>query len=132
MLNIQQPPFTYKVLATVVNIVIKNKWILCFKKSDAKYNKKVKYTPGKMLYQNNYETVNGGEFCRATEYMQAKIISRIDLDTAKINRLDMRVTIEFKESLAPLFDILTQFKEIDQLMQEYNIGQSVCWNIANI
>ena len=95
-------------------------------------NVKVKYTPGNIIYQNNYETVNVGELRRATDQAQAQIIRdtgiRLTLDTAKITRLDIQVTMEFKESLAPLFDVLTQFKEVGRLKQKYDIGQSICWS----
>jgi len=94
-------------------------------------NIKVKYTPGNILYQNNYETVTVGELRRATDQAQAQITRdtgiRLTLDTAKITRLDVQVTMEFKESLTPLFDVLTQFKEVGRLKQDYNIEQSICW-----
>ena len=92
---------------------------------------KLKYTPGKILYQNNYETVNIGELRRATDQAQSQIILdtgvRADLEHARITRIDIQVTMEFKESLAPLFDVLKSFKEINRLKQKYAINQSICW-----
>ena len=92
---------------------------------------KVKYTLGKILQHNNYETVNVSEFMRATEQTQNRILQdvgiEVDLKNAKIIRLDIQTTMEFKESLDPLFDGLKELKKIGYLTQEYAIEQNVRW-----
>ena len=91
----------------------------------------VNFTPGQVLFNNNYETVHFAELRRATEYVQSQIAEAtgisLDLESAKITRLDIQITIEFKESLAPLFDVLKEFKEVNRLKKTYDIDQSLCW-----
>ena len=64
-------------------------------------------------------------------YLQSRIEDKtddvVDLKRAAITGINMYVTMEFKESLTPLFDLLKELKDVEWLEQKYCTCESVCW-----
>ncbi len=91
----------------------------------------IKFNPGKVINNNNYETVNIDDLKKALKKVESEIKENlgliIKLEEAKISRLDIQVTLELKESIAPVFDALNKINVIAKLKKTYSYKESLCW-----
>ena len=85
----------------------------------------------KSVIEINKIELSMDNFCVANDCVQSQIEDKadgfVDLKRAAITGLNMHVTIEFKKSLAPLFDLLRELKDVELLEQKHCAGQSVSW-----
>jgi len=79
----------------------------------------VKFSPATVLYTENYDTVPFIDLERALSNVQGTMANEMgitcDINSAAISRIDIQSTIEFKTSINPIFDVLSNYKTVNRM-----------------
>ena len=91
----------------------------------------IKFSPATVLYTENYDTVPCIDLDRALTTVQGTMVNKMgvgcDINSSAISRIDIQSTIEFKTSINPIFDVLSNYKTVNRMSLVHGCPTGLLW-----